>query len=112
MGEADTWTRADSEAVAEAVSPVIADLLRLDRCALEDARDELRRYDAAGPLMDPTGWMSGDREANERALERLDALIECYDRLVEANGGMDDLSPEQLDALGDSQAAIMGDVDG
>lgn len=107
-----TWTREDSEAVAEAVHPVVVDVLRLDRAALESARRELRRYEAAGPLTDPTGWME-NREATDRALKRLDALIDCYDRLVETDAVEADLTIDQRDALGDSQAAVMeADGDG
>lgn len=101
------WTREDSERVAEAVRPVVAALLRLDRVDLEDALWELQRYEAAAPVLDPTGYRDGGRAANDRALERLQALADCYDRLLLAGGAKEDLDPEKADALGDWQAAIM-----
>lgn len=78
--EEDEWTREDSVEVAESVLPILAMVRALDRDRLARALRELEKWDAAGPVVDPTGYRE-NMEANDRATERLDALLTFYDAL-------------------------------
>lgn len=80
MNDSEEWTREDSMEVVESVLPVVQMVGALDRDRIARAKRELDRYDAAGPVVDPTGYRE-KREANDRARERLDALLTFYDAL-------------------------------
>ena len=81
----DEWTREDSEEVAERVLPIVQAVASLDRDDLGRALQELERYDAAGPFVDPTGYRE-NMDANQNAKERLRALIAFYDALDYPDG--------------------------
>lgn len=78
--DGEEWTREDSERVASRVRPILIQVALLDRDELVRARRELKRFDAAGPVLDPTAYRERG-EANRKAMERLDALVEFYDAL-------------------------------
>lgn len=104
------WTKEDSERLATEVRPIIVQVLCLDRDRLEGARKALDRQGQVMPFTDPTAWRDGMGEANDRALERLEALIDFYDRLAEL--GVDGDLPESLEKhLLDEQPEVLVDDD-
>jgi len=78
--EADEWTREDSERLAGDIGTITVLTRRLDMDDLRRARREIDKYEAAGPVLDPTDYRE-NREATQRTKERLDALIEFRDAL-------------------------------
>lgn len=74
----DEWAREDSERLAEEIRPILVQVALLDRDDLERAREELQRFEAAGPIVNPTAYME-QGDANSKAKDRLDAVIEFYD---------------------------------